>query len=510
MQSSFTHPDRAAASVLRALAAIGFEVGLPVATTCVVLDTFDARLHRAGLRLEHRIGEVGELVLAGPAGTPPAYLAWLKATPRFGGDFPSGPFGRRVASLSQERALIPVVSFTSHTRVASRRDRRGKAVVWVLMHERPLVDGAGAELPAWVAEVVGVVGHDDERADAFDRLARLGLVPANGRVADVIARALGVSFEGHTSVPTIALDAEQDALSAYRAVLINLLSTIRDNLPGTLANTDPEFLHELRVAVRRTRSVLSQGRRVLPEDVRTRFAAAFGQLGTLTSPARDLDVYVMGWDLMVAPLRLPDPQVLVRVRGEIERRRTAAHAALSAELGGEACRQTLEDWHGWLTDTQVVPPRPMPIGPWMARRIAKAQATVLSRGRAITPESPPEALHDLRKDAKKLRYLMECFGGLLPRKGRKAFVGQLKVLQDNLGDHQDAEVQLAELRLLAHDLHARARVDTDALLAMGRLSDLLDRRRRQQRELFVERFAGYDTKANGLVLAAMLDAVEPG
>jgi hypothetical protein len=42
------------------------------------------------------------------------------------------------------------------------------------------------------------------------------------------------------------------------------------------------------------------------------------------------------------------------------------------------------------------------------------------------------------------------------------------------------------------------------------LSDLLDRRRRQQRELFVERFAGYDTKANGLVLAAMLDAVEPG
>ncbi|MSO87485.1 MAG: CHAD domain-containing protein [Acidimicrobiia bacterium] len=510
MQSSFTHPDRAASSVLRSLTAIGFQVELPVAATCVLLDTFDARLHRAGLRLEHRGGEVGKLVLAGPAGTPTAYLAWAKELPRFGSDFPTGPFGQRVASLSEERALIPGVAFTTHTRVASQRDRRGKVVVSVLLHERPSVDGAEVELPSWVAEVVGVVGHDAERAEAFDRLARLGLVPTNGTVADVVARALEISLEGHTSVPTVALDAKQDALSAYRAVLLNLVSTMRVNLPGTLANTDPEFLHELRVAVRRTRSVLSQGRGVLPEDVRLQFATAFGQLGTLTGPARDLDVYVMGWDLMVAPLRLPDPRVLVRVRGEIERRRRAAHAILSVELGGEACRQTLEDWSGWLAGTEGAQPKPKPIGPWMARRIAKAHARVVAHGRAITPASPPEALHDLRKDAKKLRYLLECFGGLLPRKGRKAFVGQLKVLQDNLGDHQDAEVQLAELRMLAHDLHARARVDTDALLAMGRLSDLLDRRRREQRELFVERFASYDTEANALMLTAMLDAVEHG
>ena len=83
-------------------------------------------------------------------------------------------------------------------------------------------------------------------------------------------------------------------------------------------------------------------------------------------------------------------------------------------------------------------------------------------------------------------------------------------MQDNLGEHQDAEVHLAQLRELAHDLHARATVDTDALLAMGRLSDHLDRRRAEERAAFVDRFASYDTKANRRTLKAMLRKVSAG
>src|SRR5262249_22278170 len=146
-------------------------------------------------------------------------------------------------------------------------------------------------------------------------------------------------------------------------------------------------------------------------------------------------------------------------------------------------------------------------GPFVAGRVAKAQRKVLEDGRAITPDSPAERLHDLRKDTKKLRYLLECFGSLFPPKGRKAFVEQLKDLQDNLGEHQDAEVHLAHLRELAHDLNERATVDTDALLAMGRLSDHLDRRRAAERAAFVERFAAYDRKSNRRLLDKLLREV---
>ena len=121
-----------------------------------------------------------------------------------------------------------------------------------------------------------------------------------------------------------------------------------------------------------------------------------------------------------------------------------------------------------------------------------------------TRTTPAERLHDLRKDTKKLRYLLECFGGLFKGKPLKAFVSQLKALQDNLGEHQDAEVHLGQLRELAHDLHKRATVDTDALLAMGSLGDHLDRRRQHERDEFAHRFAAYDTAANRNALDALL------
>ena len=142
---------------------------------------------------------------------------------------------------------------------------------------------------------------------------------------------------------------------------------------------------------------------------------------------------------------------------ELERRRRAAHAELARALrSDDVPRAARRAGSAWLTDPDVAPADDRRLGPFVAERIAKAQRKVLTDGRAITPASPAERLHDLRKDTKKLRYLLECFGSLFPTKGRKAFVAQLKALQDNLGEHQDAEVHLAQLRELAHDLHARA------------------------------------------------------
>ena len=37
---------------------------------------------------------------------------------------------------------------------------------------------------------------------------------------------------------------------------------------------------------------------------------------------------------------------------------------------------------------------------------------MLRDGGAITPASPPESLHELRKRCKELRYLLEFFGSL--------------------------------------------------------------------------------------------------
>jgi CHAD domain-containing protein len=251
--------------------------------------------------------------------------------------------------------------------------------------------------------------------------------------------------------------------------------------------------------------VLSQTKGVLPPDVLATSREAFAWLGTETSPARDLDVEVMEWDGYVAPLPDGAADALAPVLAQIVRRRRSAHRALATTLRSDRFVDLMADWRAWLTTPQ--PPGPDgrdAIGPTIARRIAKAQKRVVTHGREITADSPPERLHDLRKDAKKLRYLLECFGSLFPAKDRKAFVRRLKDLQDNLGQHQDAEVHVAHLHELAAELNAKRTVDTDAVLAMGQLTAQLDRRRLEERAAFAERFAAYDTKATRRALDDLL------
>jgi CHAD domain-containing protein len=505
MRTALANPLVPTSAVVDALRAAGFEVAPPQPACRVVLDTFDGRLHAAGLRLEHHAGPPAALHLWGGSDAPAATLDRLVA-PAWPADLPAGPFRARLASVTRERALLPMLTVHSRVQTARRRDRRGKTVAIVEVHEAIVIDPDGGDGPSSAVEVTGVVGHDDAADAALLRLRSLGLEEPGGDLAQLVAG--DAVLRGYDDSPTVPLQPDDDALAGYRRVLANLCRTAFANLQGTIDDVDPEFLHDLRVAVRRTRSVLGQAKGVLPREVRDQYRDAFGWLGQVTGPPRDLDVYLLGWEAYVAPLHGDERASLETVRAALATRQRAAHRELSAQLTSERARTLLDGWQRWLTDPDVDERRSGPIGPVVAKRIAAAQATVLRDGRRIQPDSPGERLHDLRKDAKKLRYLLECFGGLFPSKPRKAFVGQLKALQDNLGEHQDAEVHFSQLRVLARELHDDG-AGADVLLAMGRLSDQLERRRREERDAFAARFAAYDTKANRRALEELIGEVQP-
>lgn len=147
-----------------------------------------------------------------------------------------------------------------------------------------------------------------------------------------------------------------------------------------------------------------------------------------------------------------------------------------------------------------------PLGSVVATRLSRSQDQLLARGRSIGPDTDAEELHELRKDAKRLRYLLECFGGVFPAGPRKEFVRRLKALQENLGEHQDTEVHTAQLRAIAKELEGSPKVTAETFLAIGRLTELFERRRLAARSLFAERFGSYDTKATAQALVAMLEA----
>jgi len=506
MAPTFTRTDVESDQVVDALVADDFVLEGPVPSHRLVLETFDGDLAAAGLRLEQQVvaGHT-TLVLTSRAGGPPASLD-TEVRPAWPQDLPPGPFRARLESVTNGRALLPTLALSSSLRTLTRVDARDKPVVSIEVHDDLRVEGEPAPSP-WLAEVQGRTGHANAAEAAAAALARLGLDGSDDDVVALVALDVGVSLEGHDTSPTVPLDADEDAVVAFRRVLRHLADVIDATIPGTLADHDIEFLHDLRVAVRRTRSVLTESKGVLPADVRATNRDFFRWLGQVTGPPRELGVYLVGWEDYTAPVTDATPAALDHVRKELEARRRAAHRDLAKALRSPATRDGLAAWRAWLAEADE-PDGRHTVGPIVVDRIERAQATVLRAGRAIGPDSPAERLHDLRKDAKRLRYDLECFGSLFPAKPWRGFVDQLKALQDNLGEHQDAEVHLAYLRDLAQDLHHRANVDTDTLLAMGRLTHHIDRRRRRERQAFMERWASYDTKGNARTLDSLLGSVD--
>jgi CHAD domain-containing protein len=109
----------------------------------------------------------------------------------------------------------------------------------------------------------------------------------------------------------------------------------------------------------------------------------------------------------------------------------------------------------------------------------------------ITPASPHDSLHDLRKRCKELRYALEFFAPLYPADSYGAVLADLKRLQDCLGEFQDSEVQIGEIRALATSMLAADEAPAVTLLAMGEVTAGLAARQQAAREGFERRFATF-------------------
>ncbi len=280
----------APSDVLDALVAAGFTTEPPRTSTLAVLDTFDGRIADAGLRLGSStvVTSCSAARVACPPESP------CPRQPRVADDLPAGPLRHRLARLLDVRALLRLVEVTSQRTEAVRRNGTGKVTAAVTVHQSPSTNGT--DLGATVlVEVTELTGYPKPAAELRDLLEGLGLEQVDGGLAEVAATSAGVSLGGYGVSVGVPLAASDTAIDGYRAVLANLRDAMLANWDGTVADIDPEFLHDLRVAVRRTRVVLANAGRVLPDDVRQRAREDFGWLGGISGAARDLDVYQIEW-----------------------------------------------------------------------------------------------------------------------------------------------------------------------------------------------------------------------
>jgi CHAD domain-containing protein len=319
-----------------------------------------------------------------------------------------------------------------------------------------------------------------------------GLAPEAEPSPDAALRALGRRPGDYSNKVDAAITAAMPAGQAAAAILLRLLDTIEVNLPGTLADTDTEFLHDLRVSVRRTRSAVKLLGDSLPGFTPAElafFAAEFKWVGDLTTPTRDLDVHLLDFEDTARGLTAAKPDDLEPFRAYLEQRRRREFRALARGLRSARFTALTRDWRARLV--QASPASPGTAGLLAAERTRVAFVRVAKRGAAITPDSPAESLHDLRKRCKELRYALEFFAPLHEPAAYAKVTGDLKRLQDCLGDFQDTEIQIGEIRVLAAAMLAQGEAPAVTLLAMGEITAGLAVRQRAARADFERRFAAF-------------------
>jgi CHAD domain-containing protein len=234
-----------------------------------------------------------------------------------------------------------------------------------------------------------------------------------------------------------------------------------------LADTDPEGVHRLRVAVRRLRAVLKVGAAPAGLDAELRWF--FGELG----PLRDLDV-------LLARLRADDFRAAERaalerlLSGLVTEREEARRRAVKALRGKRYARL--------LAALEAVA-FPAPAGraevdlvAAIARPHRRLRAAVATMG----PDPADEQLHDLRIRGKKLRYAAEPAA---PAGGKpvRALVRATRHLQDVLGEFHDACVAERRVRALVG-------ADPEEAFVAGRL---VERERARQLAMRAEWRAAY-------------------
>jgi CHAD domain-containing protein len=480
------------------------------------LDTFDARLFRAGLALGVATDREG-LLLCTTDGRVLERLA-RREPPGFAWDLPLGRLRSLVESAIDVRRLLPLVEVDHRVKSLRVLDAEEKTVARLQLVEgvahSPNGNGTTGHLPRTL-RVQPVKGYDAALAQVISFLeSELRLYPAH---VDDVGAAVASTGRGPLEDPSrlkVLLDPRQPAADAMRALHRALLAMIRANEKGVRERLDTEFLHDFRVAVRRIRSALSQVKDVFPSDVVATYRDEFSWLGAMTGPARDADVFLLKLPRYRA--QLPDDHQgdLDAFEVFLNERQVETYGVLRKALGSKRYTALLERWEEFLaTETAngaSASNAARPVLEVASARIHAAARRVLEKGRKIDPDTPPDALHRLRIACKKLRYLLDLFRSLYPPDDVAELIRVQKKLQDNLGDYNDCAVQQEALVGHAHEMARNASTaPVDALLAMGRVAEGLRARGARHRKDFARRFARFDAKENRERFERLFGGEEP-
>jgi len=451
----------------------------------VLYDTFDWSLYGEGL-FAYRTRD--SFIIRKSLAESPRVQCEIGNVPRFWWEFEDEYVQSTLKSITGIRALLPLTASEISEERYNVRNEDHKIVCRLSL----LTHAPGDSEKRSYLLIKPLKGYVKER-DYLCSLAKeseMEELPVS--ILEDLLRVRGIHPGDYSSKLDISLSSSMTITEAALVINRQLLSTIKSNINGIIQDYDTEFLHDFRVATRRTRACLSQLKEALPDEAVKRYNSTFKQVAQRCNVLRDLDVYLLGkqqyYDL------LPDhlSEGLDQYFTYVKRKRNRQHKQFSKFLQTDTFSALLQDWEGFLKDPKT-PAGSRPAIEVARSRIYSRYRKIIGKGRKVTEGSPDEKLHGLRIECKKLRYLLEFFRSIFPENKMKTLVKHLKDFQDNLGEFNDLTMQQVDLNAYLE----RSKGSTGGQLETAAIGGLLTALHNQQIEVrgeFHQRFAEFDSK----------------
>ncbi|OGT78075.1 MAG: hypothetical protein A3J35_05790 [Gammaproteobacteria bacterium RIFCSPLOWO2_02_FULL_52_10] len=285
--------------------------------------------------------------------------------------------------------------------------------------------------------------------------ADIGRPDINGDPLLVILSADNKLPGSYTSKFNLNFNPEMTIGQVLAQTLMFHIDVMVKNLPGIRDDLDAEFLHDLRIANRRSRTLVTQIKRVLPPAKEKYYREIFSWLSNETSEHRDLDVFLLDIPKHLAMLPATMRDNLEPLRAALAERRNKVHKRLVQVLDSEKFRGFSSASRAYLTaglrDHFQTAIGSQPVLTTANQVILRVYQKMLKQGALASRSGDRDALHALRKTAKKLRYLLETFRSLYPQQDMENVIMHCRKLQNILGRIVDFRVQQNYLQGLADD-----------------------------------------------------------
>jgi CHAD domain-containing protein len=461
-----------------------------------LFDTFDWRLFRRSLVL---ILSGNRMVLRKLQARTILHSVEVSSPPVFLSDFSDGDLKRKLAPIVSVRALEKLAEVDTRSTTYRLLSRDGKIAARLVCEENRLA--GDDESPAfWTScrsrPAKGARGSFATMTKRWEMD-----IPSEGNNGNFYMEALkaaGRNPGDYSTKVTISCDPHMRSDEAARIILRSLLEVIRINEAHIAEDRDTEFLHDYRVAIRRTRSILRQMKQVFPADVARRFKKDFAFVGKLSNELRDLDVHLQNEGVYKSMLPPPRRDDIVPLFDYLKEKRAHVFRSFLPQLETRRYRKILEDWDLFLNDPgndySDSASAKLPIREVSRKKIYKKYRGIFKYNDVMLNNMKDDTLHFLRIECKELRYLLEFFSSLFPREKINALIGQIKKLQDVLGKYNDYRIQQRRLQALAGELPRTDSRAKKTVAAIGTLVKTLEREKRKAKKAFAETFSDFASR----------------